>query len=72
MVHAVHNGVRAGIQEGRTLGNEREEIKEPLPKLRHRKHSVSRIPMKKKGLTKERKKPMPEKKVQYRHVERYL
>lgn len=68
MVHAVHDGIRPGIQEAGALCNERAGIKEPFPPLAHGKHFMGSIAMKEKGLEEQRKKPMANKKYNNRHA----
>ena len=53
MMHAVHNGVRSGIQERGALGEKRQDIKKMLPEFRHGKHAVRRVTMQEKRLAKE-------------------
>ena len=67
MMHSVHDRIRAGIQEGRTLSQKRYEVKCFLPKRRHRKHFVRCISMKEKGLAEQRQKPVREEENQYDH-----
>jgi hypothetical protein len=67
VVHPVHHRIGTGIQKRGTLCDEREKIKEALPEFVHDKHFMRRIPVQKKCLTEERKKPMEKKKDRYCH-----
>ncbi len=62
MMHPVHNGVGAGIQERGTLRDEGEEIEEPLPEPAHGEHPVRRVSVQEECLTEEREEPVTEKK----------
>jgi hypothetical protein len=50
MVHAVHNGISARIQEGRALNQEGEKIKEAFPTFAHSELFVRSIAVIEKGL----------------------
>ncbi len=50
VVHAVHDGVGAGIEKRSPLEQERKKIKRPFPEPAHRKHPVRCITVQEKGL----------------------
>ena len=52
MMHPVKDRIGAGIEKGRTLRNEGEEVEEPLPKFIHPKHFMGSIAMQKERLRK--------------------
>lgn len=58
VVQPVEYTVGIGAQIGRTLENERLDMKELFPELRHGKLLVRRIPVMEKGLTKQRQIPV--------------
>lgn len=68
MVHTVHDGVRAGIKEGRTLRQEAENIKEFFSAFTHGKHLMATITMQEKGLCKQGQKPVCQEKNKYGHI----
>lgn len=70
MVHTVQYSIRSWVQEGRTLRQKSHKVEKSFPALAHGKHLVRCVPVLKKGLTEERKKPMRKKKNKDNH--RYL
>lgn len=53
MMHAMHNGICPGIQEGGALCNCSACIKKPFPEFIHGKHFMRCVPVKKKRLAKQ-------------------
>jgi hypothetical protein len=67
MMHAVHDGVSAGIQEGSALGDKRHHVKSALPAFAGGEHLMRGVPVKKEGLEKKGKEPVRQEKIQYDH-----
>jgi len=61
MVLAVHNGIRARIQERRSLENKRKQVKNTLVKLIGSKHFMGYVPVEEKCLEEQGEEPVRQK-----------
>lgn len=68
MMHSVHDGIRARIQERRALADECEQVKCFFPERAGREHFVRRVPVQEKRLAEKRQEPVTQKENQDNHI----